>query len=324
MVAVLVACVAVVVGVTGPASADPDDEGGTPTLREQLDSAARGYLDATAKLENSQKKQKALAGQITQVEADLIVQDAAVAELAAAAYRSGPLASVSGLFASEDPAMLMDRLTLLGAISAHDAAKIEQLKATRVDLAEAQAAVQGEIKEQSKQRDEMAKRKRAAEKALAAVGGGASSGFASGSSAVAKPAPRNPDGSWPAESCRIDDPTTSGCITARTLHAMQQAKAAGFNHYVSCYRGSGSGEHPKGRACDFAAATSGFGGTASGADRTYGNRLAAYFTANASRLGVLYVIWYRQIWMASTGWRAYNGSGSPSADHTNHVHLSMY
>ena len=44
---------------------------------------------------------------------------------------------------------------------------------------------------------------------------------------------------------------------------------------------------------------------------------------NASRLGVLYVIWFRQIWMPGTGWRSYSGSGSPSAAHTNHVHLSV-
>ena len=65
-------------------------------------------------------------------------------------------------------------------------------------------------------------------------------------------------------------------------------------------------------------------GVATGAERTYGNNLAAYFVFNANRLGVLYVIWFRQIWLPGSGWRAYSGSGSPSADHTNHVHLSVY
>jgi hypothetical protein len=102
-----------------------------------------------------------------------------------------------------------------------------------------------------------------------------------------------------------------------------EAKKAGFNHYVSCYRPGGSGEHPKGRACDFAANAAGFAGTATGSDREYGNRLAAWCLANASRLGVLYVIWFRQIWLPGIGWRAYHGDGSPSGDHTNHVHLSM-
>jgi hypothetical protein len=105
---------------------------------------------------------------------------------------------------------------------------------------------------------------------------------------------------------------------------MNQAKKAGFTRFVACFRQQASGEHGKGRACDFAADKSGFGGDATGASRTYGNRLADYFIANASRLGVLYVIWFRRIWLPSSGWKSYSGAGGdPSSDHTNHVHLSM-
>jgi hypothetical protein len=323
MVAALMACTAVVFAAAAPAAADPG-EGGSPTLQQQLESAARGYLDATTKLEISQKRQKQLVGQVGAAEAELAAKTAVVGEMAAAAYRGGGLASVSSLFAAEDPGVLMDRLALLDAIAAHDSATLRDLAQLSHDLARTKAAIEAEIVEQRKQRDEMAKRKRAAEKALAAVGGSQTGGFVSATSALAQPAPRNPDGSWPAETCRVDDPTTSGCITPRTLHAYQQTKAAGFTRYVSCYRSGGSGEHPKGRACDWAAAVGGFAGTAYGGDRTYGNNLAAFYVRNAGRLGVLYVIWYRQIWMASTGWRAYSGGGTPSSDHTNHVHLSMY
>ena len=104
----------------------------------------------------------------------------------------------------------------------------------------------------------------------------------------------------------------------------QQAKAAGFTHFVSCYRPQeDGGEHPRGRACDFAAAPNGFGGVAAGADKAYGDRLAAYFLANSKNLGVLYVIWFNQIWLPSSGWRAYNGGSDPSSSHRNHVHLSV-
>ncbi len=50
-----------------------------------------------------------------------------------------------------------------------------------------------------------------------------------------------------------------------------------------------------------------------------------WFVRNADRLAVMYVIWFKQIWMASTGWRAYqSGNGDPSSDHTSYVHLSVY
>jgi len=54
-----------------------------------------------------------------------------------------------------------------------------------------------------------------------------------------------------------------------------------------------------------------------------GDRLASFFIANADRLGVLYVIWFRRIWMPSTGWQPYSSGTDPSASHRNHVHLSV-
>ena len=109
------------------------------------------------------------------------------------------------------------------------------------------------------------------------------------------------------------------------LNAYNNARGAGYTHYTKCWRSQSSGEHPKGRACDFSAnATTFVDARATGADKAYGDRLAAYFIANASRLGVLYVIWFRRIWLPSSGWKAYSGgNGDPSSDHTNHVHLSV-
>jgi peptidoglycan DL-endopeptidase CwlO len=312
----------------GPLSAAPGstaDEGGSATLREQLNAAAKGYLDAQAALENSTKRQQQLAAHLVTVDSELAARTQTVAELAGMAYRTGRLGPLSALLASNSPDGFLDRASSLGTVAANEDRQVRNLIETRDQETRAKAAIENEIREQRKQLDIMAKRKQQAERALAAVGsGGSSAGVtASTTSATAKPAPRNSDGSWPRESCSVNDPTTSGCITPRTLNALNQAKAAGFTHYVSCFRSGGSGEHPLGRACDFAAETGGFGGVATGANRTYGNNLAAYFVKNASRLGVLYVIWFKQIWLPGSGWKAYNGGGDPSSDHTNHVHLSV-
>ena len=60
-----------------------------------------------------------------------------------------------------------------------------------------------------------------------------------------------------------------------------------------------------------------------GVTKAYGDRLAAWGVDNADRLGVLYVIWFRQIWLPGSGWKSYSGDGTPSGDHTNHVHISV-
>ncbi len=140
-----------------------------------------------------------------------------------------------------------------------------------------------------------------------------------------QPVARNPDGSWSPEACTISpDPTTGqGCLTPRTWHLVQVAEAAGYPH-PGCYRIDAHGEHPKGRACDFMQTS---GGEASGDQKTRGDQMATWAVANADNLGLMYVIWFRQIWTRQKGWHAYNnpfGGNDPSGWHTNHVHISVY
>jgi hypothetical protein len=326
-------------GPMAPANADPDDEGGTAELRDQLDKASRGYLDAQAALKRSQAKQQEQETALRAIERDLAAHVEAVAEIGRSAYRTGRLSPMAALINSDSPDRFLERANALGMVAANEQRTIRGLEETKEREAAATAAIRTEVREQQRQVALMKARKDQAERALdvaakqqkaaaakAAQSGGSGSNTGGSGGATATPAKRNSDGSWPSESCSVNDPTpANGCITPRTLHALQQAKAAGFTHYVSCYRSGGSGEHPKGRACDFAAAKNGFEGDATGAEKTYGTNLANYFIRNSDRLAVLYVIWYRQIWLPSSGWKAYSGAGGdPSSDHTNHVHLSVY
>ena len=304
-----------------------EDEGGTAAMRAELDAATRGYVEATQKLEASKARQEQLTAELAAVEARFGDESVAVAAIAASAYRSAGLTtSTASTFASGSPDTFLERVTLLNAVAAREETLVTQLATTRDEVTAAKAAIDAEVGAQEEQLAAIAQRKQQAERALWSVGGGQETGgFGTSSTIVAAPAPRNEDGSLPAESCSVYEDATGGCITPRTAHARDQAQAAGFTRYVSCYRSTNDGgEHPKGRACDFAAAVNGFGVAAVGDERTYGNNLAAFFIFNASRLGVLYVIWYRQIWLPGSGWRAYSGSGSPAAEHTNHVHLSLY
>ena len=306
-----------------PASADP--EGGTKTLRDALESAAKGHLEAKTNLENSKKRQTLLQTTLVTAQLDAERLEVQVAAVAGRSYRLGRFNTLSMLLSASSPDTFLERAQRLDMMAQFDGRALTRYREAVDRYTRAKAALDLEIKEQEKQVTVLAKKKEEAELALASIGGGAvAGGFISANSPLAKPAKRNADGSWPRESCTVNDPTTSGCITPRMLNAYQQARAAGFKRYTSCFSQRSSGEHPKGRACDFAAAPDGFENVnASGGDRIYGNNLAAFFVRNASRLGVLYVIWYRQIWMPGTGWRSYSGSGGPSATHTNHVHLSV-
>jgi hypothetical protein len=320
---VVAASVLLLTGPAGPALADP--EGGTKTLRDALESAAKGQADAIQKLKASKKRQGELLKTVTLAEASAKSLESQVGEIASRTYRLGRTSTMSMLLDARSPDLFLERVQHLDMLAQLDG---QILTRYRDDLSRARlakAAVEKEITEQEKQVKALTKKKKEAELALGSVGGGgAAGGFLNVNSPLAKPAPRNSDGSWPKESCTIDDPTGSGCLTARTLHAYKEARADGFTHYTTCFREQSSGEHGKGRACDFSANSATFKNVAAtGSDKAYGDRLAAYFVKNADRLGIMYVIWYRQIWLPGTGWKAYSPTGGPSVVHTNHVHLSM-
>jgi hypothetical protein len=329
--ALIVAAAGLAVAAAGPATAAPgtsgdDGEGGSKTLTQQLEAASRGYLEAKDALAKSKKQQSDLTTALTKLDADLKPRQAAFDQIVRQSYTAGRLGPMSALLTASSTSGFLDRAETLETVAVKQNAVLGELRATRDAQAKAKIAIDAAVRDQQKQVNLMAKRKVQAEAALKTANAGQDDPQPGdgGGSDNASPAPRNPDGSLPAEGCTVNDPTTSGCITPRMLHAMQQAQAAGFTHYVACFRHQNSGEHPKGRACDFAADKGGFGGVATGASKTYGTNLANYFINNSNQLGVLYVIWFKRIWLPSSGWKAYTrGNGDPSSDHTNHVHLSV-
>ncbi|MEV6299182.1 hypothetical protein AB0M02_07235 [Actinoplanes sp. NPDC051861] len=305
-------------------AAPNDPEGGTKKLRTALETAAKGYDQAKTRLANSKKRQQQLTQKLAQSEASAKTLTVQVGAVANRAYQMGRMNTMTLLLNSASPDDFIGKVQSLDMLAQIDSGTLAQYHEDIDTAKRAKTALDAEIIEQKKQVNVMSRKKREAEVALAEVGGGSAGGFISANSPAAKPAPRNSDGSWPKESCTIKDPTSGGCLTPRTLHAYQEAQADGFKRYTVCFSERSSGEHPKGRACDFSAAAGTFKNeAATGGDKSYGDSLAAYFVKNADELGVMYVIWYRQIWMPSTGWRAYSASGGPAAVHTNHVHLSM-
>lgn len=315
------------VGATSPAVADPaggTDGGANASLDAKLSAAMQAYNDAKGRLDAARQRQAGLQVQAQATQGRITALGQEVDAAISATYKGGRIRGWAVLLGSGSFTQMLDRATMLQAQVRGDARVLNDLRAAQTRYVQQRAAVDAEVATQRAQLAVMGDRRQQAEKALADAKAGAAASGPSGGTANASPAPRNPDGSWPKESCSVKDPTTSGCLTPRTLHALQEARKAGFTHYTACYRSGGSGEHPLGRACDFSAnATTFVNAAATGADKAYGDRLAAWFIANSDALAVLYVIWYKRIWLPGSGWRSYTGDGTPAGDHYNHVHLSV-
>jgi hypothetical protein len=321
----LITCALVVAPLAARAQAAPSApaapaESDTPLLSDLLEETGRRYLDAKAAVDASKKRQGILATEIKKAQARIDDLTPQVAEIAARSYRTGKLSPVSALLNSASPESFLERAAALDEMNAVNDQKLQELNVARDVAQRAKALADAEVKEQEKQQTVMAKQKKDAERALDLVGGkGLTNGFVNATSPVAKPAPRTATGGWPRESANKNDPTTSGYITPRTLHLYNEVKRAGFNRFVGCYRSGGPYEHPKGRACDWSLLKSGFAPARTSDQRLYGNNLAAFLVRNAEQLGILYVIWYKQIWFPATGWKSYHGD----SDHTDHVHVSL-
>ena len=104
-------------------------------------------------------------------------------------------------------------------------------------------------------------------------------------------------------------------LTSST-RSVYQAVCANFPYVTSYggYRAGDSGEHGQGRALDVM--ISGSSGWA----------IANWARANASAYGITEVIYSQQIWTtqrASEGWRSMSDRGSTTANHYDHVHITV-
>ncbi len=124
---------------------------------------------------------------------------------------------------------------------------------------------------------------------------------------------------------RPQSPTIGGDhITARMRQVRDQVdQRFGPFSSIGCYRPGGDGEHPLGRACDFMLSSGGVMPSSAGVQRGYD--IAAW--AQANRLGIMYIIYRQRLWdirMASSGWVPMADRGSITANHFDHVHISVF
>lgn len=77
---------------------------------------------------------------------------------------------------------------------------------------------------------------------------------------------------------------------------------------------AGRGEHATGHSLDIMLGTS------------LGNDVAAFLQENQSELGIEYLIWRQRIWRPATSgaWRGMSDRGSATANHMDHVHVTVY
>jgi len=110
----------------------------------------------------------------------------------------------------------------------------------------------------------------------------------------------------------VEDGLTQDAIR---VHRAICAKFPDITSYGGLRSGDSGSEHSTGHALDI---------MVSGAE---GQEVADWLKANYKKLGVSQLIWEQHIWTvqrSSEGWRAMEDRGSATANHMDHVHVSVY
>lgn len=106
-------------------------------------------------------------------------------------------------------------------------------------------------------------------------------------------------------------------VVQRTLDAYPLIRTIGGYRASSSY----SSDHPNGRAVDIMVSN-----WSQQSSIDYGWTIARDFQANAAQYKITYIIWRQQIWNAAypeRGWRAMEDRGSATANHYDHIHISV-
>jgi hypothetical protein len=279
---------------TGAQAADPGDIAKMRQLNQQIARLDKAYGGDLAKLKDAEYDARKAAQKARQLTTDLGDARGLVAELAANQYMTGGADPSVSVLAAADPSNALSNLSLASHVASNQAAKVRQIQKLVDDQEKAKAEAEKKIKELEKEIKELR-----AQKARVQL-------------LMKRYKPESPS-------------VGMGGVTARMLKAKKEIDIE-FGPFptIGCYRGGvDAQDHATGTACDFMVSTG--GSYPSSAGQSQGDRVAQYAISNASRLGIKYVIWRQRIYdMRSPGWDPMSNRGGVTANHYDHVHISVF
>ncbi|MBE1531881.1 coiled-coil domain-containing protein [Actinomadura algeriensis] len=274
--------------------ADPGDSKKFQQLSNQIEKLEKEYGGDLAKLKDTRFAVTEAMKKAQVLEKDLVAAREVVARLAANRYMTGGEDPTVQFLAAAEPTDMLSNASLITHLAQNKAGKVEE--------------IQKLIDEQNQARKKAEEKITALEKEIKDLKGQQSKI----KQLVKKYKPESPS-------------TGMGGVTPRMLKTKNTLDVE-FGPFptIGCVRYVGDPQdHGTGHACDFMVTTG--GAVASGSAKSQGDAVSEYAIANASALGIKYVIWRQRIYdMRSPGWRMMENRGGATANHYDHVHISVF
>jgi hypothetical protein len=270
----------------------------SPTPLAQLEARAaelsRQYRGQLETLSGAESAARAAARRALVLDHQFAAAHGQVARLAAESYMSSAPDQTLAFFAGGDPQQVLGRSATVEYLARQRDAREQQLQRLAVAATDARQAVQAEVARLRQMVAALASQQQRVKRLL--------------------------------DQFRPQSPTLGDNITPRMREVRDEVdRRFGPFGAIGCYRPGSDGEHPLGRACDFMLSSGGVMPAAPAIQKGYD--IAAWAQANAARLGIMYIIYRQRIWdvrMASSGWVPMEDRGSITANHYDHVHISVF
>jgi hypothetical protein len=280
-------------GATVPAAASPGDSAKVDRLTTQIKKLEQQYHGELQELRDSRLAAKRALGKSDGLKRELVGARALVAQIAAAQYMTSGVEPSVAILNTDDPSNVLDGATMASHLSNNYAARVKQIQTLIGQEQQSRKEAKNKVAKLERTIADLNRQKARVQKLI---------------------------NKYKPESPLVG---ASG-LTPRTVN-MRTTIDREFGPFptIGCLRPGDPGEHGSGRACDFMEST---GGSMPTAERqAHGDRVAAYAIQNASRLGIMYIIWKQRIYdMRSPGWKMMENRGGITANHFDHVHISMF
>lgn len=288
-------------------------------LNKRADSLTKKYRGQLVQLDHARSSAKKAMQRTERINQKLRKARADAAQLASEKYKNTGTAPVLSLLSS-DSSHALRRATTLTYLARTNNRQVSALKSLAGKAVQARKKAKKRVNKVKKQVDKLAKQRdkvaKLVEKFEAQQPVDSGGGTDTGSDGANSSGDDNTDTS--------DIPSADN-ITPR-MSRVRKAIIAEFGSAptVGCYRPDDSGEHPEGRACDFMLSSGGEMPSDSQVER--GRNIAQWCIENADEYGIMYVIYRQRIWDARSGegWESMEDRGGVTANHYDHVHVSVF
>ncbi|MFD1536472.1 coiled-coil domain-containing protein [Nonomuraea guangzhouensis] len=256
----------------------------------QLNELYRGQIQSLEEVRIQAKKATDNSGDL---EARLARAKADVSSIAQNTYIAGPIDGAQLLIPTVDPYIALGQAANMTYLANQRISKMQSIQALIDKAKEAKRTAAGKIEKLRKEIKEMQGKRREIERLLAKYG--------------------------------FQQPGGSSGLTPRLIAVRAEImRNFPMPYGVGCLRPGDPGEHGKGRACDFMMSSG--GRAAAGADADRGDALAEWLIKNGPRIGVMYIIWKQRYYdiRSGGGWDPMSDRGGVTANHYDHVHVSVF